>query len=378
MATKQDRLQSDIQYCSDCYQWICGTEAWETHCQGHLQNLRSTRCGTVTYCHTLVLPGRCPFCVGNTSLLASQRLQTWSRDHDLWMHVIEEHLRVQCWPLSCPYPLCDISITDNTQLYCHFVDNHSLSRTRPATNKGGTRQASLTGLPLEPQPRGRKRKAPDDENPLVWIPPIESPLDSRSNQSRQADPPGTCFPPLLDAAVKREQESSIVSPTNLVLQQPVVSAPLDLGSGSSSADALEQIQLFEPSNLFDVATDDSTSFDDSIFSQFLCSPSLTPPPSSPSLLDQDNCLDVAEEDQEVMFTPSASAASPSDNDGQDSRKHEETPPPTTQPRIRLVVKVPQPQTKPKLILRMNCQKADTRFQHTKKQAPRWVGLQEKE
>ena len=97
----------------------------------HIDTLDSKRCGMTTYCHSLVRPGYCPFCLGNSSvLLPDQRLQSWCRDAALWQHVAK-HLKKTRWPQVCPHPLCDVSLRDGQDLRYHFIDGHGLSRKLP-------------------------------------------------------------------------------------------------------------------------------------------------------------------------------------------------------------------------------------------------------
>src|SRR5947209_6873434 len=125
MATRLGRLLSEISYCYVCFDWVVGG-AWKPHCQAHLDARRSTRCGSVTYRHTLLRPAYCPFCVNRTSLPASERLKPWSRDHKLWIHLNEEHLTDCKWPLVCPYedPLCEASYEDAASFQFHLMDVH--------------------------------------------------------------------------------------------------------------------------------------------------------------------------------------------------------------------------------------------------------------
>jgi hypothetical protein len=138
MANRLGVLQLDIHYCYQCFDWVVG-EKWEPHYQAHLAALTSKQCGTVTHCYTLIRPAYCPFCL-SLKLPAPQRLKSWSRDHKLWGHVAEEHL-VDCrWPLTYPYPLCDVPLKDATSFQCHLVDHHGFSRIRPM------KPANLTSL----------------------------------------------------------------------------------------------------------------------------------------------------------------------------------------------------------------------------------------
>jgi hypothetical protein len=67
LASKLEQLQSDIHYCYQCFEWVVG-EHWNGHCQEHLSAITSKRCGSITYCHTLVRPGYCPFHLKNPFL----------------------------------------------------------------------------------------------------------------------------------------------------------------------------------------------------------------------------------------------------------------------------------------------------------------------
>jgi hypothetical protein len=131
MAKKLERLPSDIHYCHLCFKWVTGDDEWESHCASHISSLTTKRCGTLSYCYMLVRPGFCPFHIGNEKWSAARRLQSWSRDFDLWTHVNDE-IKGRCCPMSCPYPLCDVLLEDHRALQFHFIDEHRFSQTRPA------------------------------------------------------------------------------------------------------------------------------------------------------------------------------------------------------------------------------------------------------
>jgi hypothetical protein len=97
-----------IHYCYICYRWVIGDD-WGDHCRTHIGSLMSTKCGTITYCQTLVRPGFCPLCLADKGLTPSHRVASWSRDHTLWTHV-NELLLGQSWPMPCPHPLCEVSL----------------------------------------------------------------------------------------------------------------------------------------------------------------------------------------------------------------------------------------------------------------------------
>lgn len=161
LASKREHLQSDVHYYYHCFNWVVGPEQWEVHCQDHIQNLNSKRCGTITHCHTLVRPGYCPFCLGKSASAAARRPGPWSRDHSLWQH-IDQHLQGLVWPLSCPHPLCDVIMEHTQHLRYHFMDDHGLSCTLPNS------ATSLDGPSVTAETRpGPKRKG-SDENIIMW------------------------------------------------------------------------------------------------------------------------------------------------------------------------------------------------------------------
>jgi len=98
-----------------------------------------------------VRPGYCPFCLGDETAPATQRLTSWVRDHSLWKH-INDHARDVVWPDVCPHLLCDDLIADEHALWQHLVDSHGLSRSRPDA------------------PSSRKRKSSDDPEIFTWTP----------------------------------------------------------------------------------------------------------------------------------------------------------------------------------------------------------------
>lgn len=166
IASKGHFLQSDVHYCHLCFDWVVGQGVWDSHCQTHLQKLPSKQCGTITYCHTLVRAGYCPFCLGDAAeQSAGRRLESWRRDHALWKH-IETHLERRRWPLVCPHPLCDTRLSHRKDLQFHFVDEHGLSRTRPKERDDPTTPSSSPTKKSSP-----KRKSAGDGGELFCASP---------------------------------------------------------------------------------------------------------------------------------------------------------------------------------------------------------------
>ena len=270
IASKREQLQSDIHYCHLCFNWVVGPEEWESHCQKHIQTLNSKRCGTITYCHTLVRPGYCPFCLGDAAEpSAGRRLESWRRDHALWKH-IDTHLERQRWPLVCPHPLCDTRLSHGKDLQFHYVDEHGLSRTRPKERDDPT-TSSLSPTKTS----GAKRKSAGDGGELFWESPEQfSPSNPPKKIRRRLS---TISPSMLsdpDYDVKCVPAAYIdvtEAPPAAVMESP---PPRDGGEGCWFIDKLD-LDHVSPVELqsCDSTLIDSPRCDDGLFSQFLRSPS---------------------------------------------------------------------------------------------------------
>ena len=282
MANHLERLQSDIHYCYQCFDWVVGKE-WEPHCQSHLTRMANKRCSTITYCHTLVRPGYCPFYISETASPTSKRLESWIQDHKLWSHVIE-HLEECRWPCMCPHLLCDISLKDATTLHYHFVDEHRFSHTtplRPANMKALDLQDEE--LPLDKDIQGahpsRKQKFSSSTRALEWMPSQSfhdtaastgEPSLSHRQKRPQLTPPAIC-PTVLSLNEGMSDDHTAYDVTNSI----VLSPPYLL-----SIEDDDQCDLF-PSNCTNpYGTIDSPepedNHNDTLFDQYLRSPSPSP------------------------------------------------------------------------------------------------------
>lgn len=112
-----------VQYCFLCFKWFDGGDDWEEHCRGHLNSMTPKWCAIRVYCHTLISPGFCPYCLGNNGP-ASQRLRQWTRNCTLMAHVEQQHVEQVClWPTTCP---CGTEVEDASTLRHHLSDAHGL------------------------------------------------------------------------------------------------------------------------------------------------------------------------------------------------------------------------------------------------------------
>ena len=383
MANRLGRLLSEIHYCYQCFEWVVG-EKWEPHCRAHLDALTSKRCGTVTYCHTLVRPGYCPFCLGKISLSTSDRLKPWSRDHKLWLHVKEEHLTDCQWPLVCPHPRCSTTHDDSTSFQFHLIDVHKFSRSRPTKGTSSTGQHSpgpkipIDGCDGGARP-GRKRKRLGSSGSLEWTPPQS--LDPMAVNPKERLP---YRPP------KRNRQS----PPALVICPEVIMIDEDMSDDQTARCDVESVTLFPPSPLSvkddnqgndlergpspllcttpngaiympKPADSDNGSDWDVPFDQYLRSPSPSPsPPPSPdraaSELSGATLADVECGRGTVPPTETSVALAPEDMLEGEVARDQDTCRITSGPRIRLRV------SQPRITLRLKLQNTSPRRKNKEK------------
>ena len=282
MAHRLGHPLSDIHYCYQCFDWVVDEE-WESHCQSYLAGMATKRCGTVTYCHTLVRPGYCPFCMSDPKLLASQRLESWTRDH----------LSRCRWPRVCPHPLCDTSLKDAAALQFHLVDEHGFSRTYPWKSASGTAvdsQDETTTLDQDPQRDrpSRKRKSSSGIGALEWIPPQsfhDTPFSPGGPTScrplkRPRQTPSSICPSVL--SLNEDLSDDQIAPH--LMDSAMLSSPCSLSIDRDDSHTDFGCQL-SPSrgrtadNTIDLEDVDGGSNFDTLFDQYLRSPSTSPSPT---------------------------------------------------------------------------------------------------
>ena len=274
IASRRVQLQTDVHYCHQCFNWVVGSKEWTEHCGLHVKGLDSKKCGTITYCHTLVRPGYCPFCLGEAPTPA-QRLQSWCRDAALWGHV-DKHLKNTKWPLKCPHPRCDTLVVDGQDLRFHLIDDHGFSRQVPKKVKHLRAASSDTG---QAAVSSTKRKHTQDTVELSWL-PAEQPAVTSSKRARREI--STVALPQLSLGDESKDPLELIdlttpeSPTNLP-EEALLSGGR-WGSGliamhESRTDSLTRFASCD-STLVDHRPGESEEEDqDLIFSQFIRSPS---------------------------------------------------------------------------------------------------------
>ena len=175
-----------MKYCYLCFGWAV-EEEWEEHCQKHLESLSSKRCGSFTYCHTLIRPSFCPFCVGDDQQKASTRLSSWTRESQLRKHV-ESHLTQVFWPRKCPFPLCDLQLADETSFLHHASDVHNLKCDAWKTSSQPQESQKIQFNVWTPSASVSKRKRRDSDAE-EGHPPRKLIKASTSQPTREASPP---------------------------------------------------------------------------------------------------------------------------------------------------------------------------------------------
>lgn len=121
-----------LEWCYLCSGWFHTEEDWAKHCRFHLAHLQP-RCGLLTFRYTLVYPGLCPYCLGDSEKEPQERFKQWRAKSTLINHINEKHLtgKKEDEPLQCPHPCCE------KRTYCgtlglrrHFFNAHSIEEPR--------------------------------------------------------------------------------------------------------------------------------------------------------------------------------------------------------------------------------------------------------
>lgn len=302
-------------------------------------------------------PGYCPFCLANDKTLTGpERLQSWTRDHQLWGHV-EEHLKVGRWPRECPHPLCGTSVFEDAAAFrFHLVDEHQFSRTRPEKPSYSTPPSKQ---PNENLPDGgtlavslsRKRKQPISTDALQWVPRQNSDdthiitdevAFSRAPKRRQHSPPGIC-----PAALSLEQNLAVNHAAYSIKPSAILSDPYLSGTESDKTLIEDEYNLTAPR----CASPDSTGWapvpdddgDEILFSQYLRSPSPSPASSPEDASSESSAItSVKCPPRQTCGSPRLSSATAASVVREESATREgETCHVRTVPRIRLRVSQPK-------------------------------------
>ncbi len=141
--------------CFFCSEWVVGSEAWENHCQAHLDDYKPlpVQCNPFTYGGALASAGTCPFCRGNSALPATERMQQFP-DLGPWREHLSGHLAIlekqslyDFKSLKCPLvslPQCEDTFQSAQEVKFHLQNVHcagfvKASKKCKLTDDGGAR-----------------------------------------------------------------------------------------------------------------------------------------------------------------------------------------------------------------------------------------------
>ncbi|KAJ6105933.1 hypothetical protein N7512_009450 [Penicillium capsulatum] len=126
-AAKKKLQESNVRFCYQCMKWFTSRQ-WRDHCDAHLQSWDSQYCEVITYRHTVIRPGYCPFCLWNVELHAEDRLDFWLNSGNLRQHIEEQHMRGIQWSTTKPACGCAQTFDNERGLRHHLHDAHGLNK----------------------------------------------------------------------------------------------------------------------------------------------------------------------------------------------------------------------------------------------------------
>lgn len=127
MAFDLQLSESNVRFCYQCMKWFTSRQ-WRDHCNAHLQSWDSQYCEVITYRHTVIRPGYCPFCLWNVELHAEDRLDYWLNGGNLRQHIEEQHMRGIQWSTTKPACGCAQTFDNERGLRHHLHDAHGLNK----------------------------------------------------------------------------------------------------------------------------------------------------------------------------------------------------------------------------------------------------------
>ncbi|KAM5479793.1 hypothetical protein MaudMau93_007756 [Microsporum audouinii] len=140
-----------VKLCLNCDSWFTSKEDWREHCTEHLCTPESIplRCDLLMFRNVPISAGRCPFCLGDSSLCATKRMTEYILRWNDWDKHVENHLtelkRSGAEP-RCTHSLCDILFDSFQMLIFHLQDIHCCLR-KPKNGAGSKRDRAIFELP---------------------------------------------------------------------------------------------------------------------------------------------------------------------------------------------------------------------------------------
>ena len=244
---------------------------------------------------------------------------------------------------QAPTPLCDVSLNDGLDLRFHFIDEHGLSRTVP---KDAKHLGTTTPCSGKEQVPPSKRKAPGDSAGLSWPSPEQFSPTHPPKKVRRCS--STVTPSLLsniDAG-----KLCPTSPIGLTWSDPSTSAPeatppLRAKEGHQSENCLE----LGPTSSVRSQSCERTVVDDSIFSQFIRSPS---PDDIPTMMTADQARQSVVDKDDIISSSNSSFSETGLSHHDSDPDHPPGAPMGTHQKLRICLRVEPPKTKIKLRVSM--------------------------
>ncbi|KAJ6171572.1 hypothetical protein N7470_000639 [Penicillium chermesinum] len=119
--------ESELKFCYECMKWFQLTH-WRDHCSSHLQSWGTRHCEVISYRHTVIRPGYCPFCLWNKDLVAEDRLHYWLTSGNLRQHIEEQHMNGDQTPGTKSICGCGQIFDEERRLRYHLHDIHGLNK----------------------------------------------------------------------------------------------------------------------------------------------------------------------------------------------------------------------------------------------------------
>ncbi|KAF2685016.1 hypothetical protein K458DRAFT_301100, partial [Lentithecium fluviatile CBS 122367] len=168
-----------VEFCFLCSEWVVGQEAWNAHCQAHLDKPETipTQCNPLIYGGTLADPGFCPDCLGDESLPPNRRMRQFPETAEWKDHIHNQHSK-DSKSLICPLSKlhCGESFTSLQEVQFHLEDFHcvdfrsTLKRSRLAGEgrPGPTKRTCVSRRRLSRQKTEDLTYEFVDESNTIW------------------------------------------------------------------------------------------------------------------------------------------------------------------------------------------------------------------
>jgi hypothetical protein len=162
--------------CFHCHEWTIGSEAWNDHCQEHINNLETfpVWCDSLTYDGVLATAGHCLFCLTDARMPAATRMYQFL-NRGKWLEHVHKHVQDldNSKPAWCPHPQpsCAKLFESVLHLQFHLQDAHGIDFIRERATLKRSREGSEEIQPgrVKRQRRGSRKKAEEDQDTVIKV-----------------------------------------------------------------------------------------------------------------------------------------------------------------------------------------------------------------